>query len=178
MFISKSLGNNSSFFLDAHHNNQRNLKPYQVESLVSFDNIAPKGTMVDKVPTNTSWRPRRHGTLTLPGVDECDIPRGSTLKPSESELSETVTPVTDLGRSVSPNPFEKSFTRDWGNKDFSGRVWTVRSAQSLSVDVFRERLFKRFSRSALDKSEYLPRDAFEQLFDMDSLVGLVKASFP
>ncbi|RBR23778.1 uncharacterized protein FIESC28_03394 [Fusarium coffeatum] len=131
--------------------------------------------MTDKAPAITSWR---HGTLALPAVDECDVHCDGRLKPSESDLSETVTPVTDLGRSATPNPFEGSFNRVWGNKDLSSRVWTVKSAQSLSIDIFRSRLFKRFSRNALDNSEYLPRDTFEQLFDMDSLIGLVKASFP
>ncbi|KAJ4115390.1 hypothetical protein NW768_011242 [Fusarium equiseti] len=140
--------------------------------------MAPERSMNDKLPTDTSWPSRLRGSLTSPGVDEYYIPRERTLKLSESGISETVSSITDQGLSLAPSPFEEVSASIWRDKDMSGRLLAVRRVQALSIEVFQEWLYARFLQSALDKNEYLPFDAFEELFDMDSLIGLVKASFP
>ena len=132
--------------------------------------------MVDQLPTDTAWEPRRPGSFPSLGVDEHDFPRHPTLRQSESGVS--VSSVTDQGLSVAPSPFDEASTSTWGDKDMSDRLSAVRGARILSIEAFQERLYARFKQSALDENEYLPFDAFEELFDMESLIGLVKASFP
>jgi hypothetical protein len=53
----------------------------------------------------------------------------------------------------------------------------VNKAPSISENVFRNRVFDSFVRSSPEGKEYLPIDAFERLFKVDTLVGLIKGSF-
>lgn len=134
--------------------------------------------MTDNPPFDKPTKSRHLDSTLSPVIEESDGPRTRRLKRSESQLSDSVTFVTDLGLSVASSPFYDSSINIWGIKDLPDRVSIVRRAQPLSIDNFRKQLFAKLLRSAIDKSEYLPINAFEQLFNMDSVVGLIKANFP